>query len=316
MHEDASQPQNDLFVPSVSDAPSETESAVLAACDSWDAAALAQEAALNGYRQLLDDVQALEARHQREHRGNSGTLDLDVKALLDERCTAILDDLIARASKRFSAYGATLEIDATEATLLFLPSTGRHAHLSRGEIERRRRMFSPVALANYLKAKYQSSGAALSLQEAATRLVAWLPFGRRFNAATRTDNASTTFSIYVANEDPYSGRKEQYQLSYDERFDRQNSVRHGARDLVVFLAWANGEPDLRPGDRADLSELNAWLDRDGAYDSRFKIAVGPVVLQFFKNKLDIKFSARVAERLNLFLTEFAGDALASAIARR
>jgi hypothetical protein len=282
-----------------------------------DADAQLFEIALQDFRRTVADVERLLQAHRNTQGRFAGTIKFAAEALIDERCSEVFDEVLDMASEAFGGYGNRIEIDQRTARDLFFPTEDHCAsRLARAASARTRSELSPVALWRFLKGRYRNTGKNQALCETAQRIVHRFPFGWRFNDSVKTTAAATTFSVAILTEKPTRSDCA-FQLDCRDRYNVTGSLRHVIRDLAVFLAWAQGDHTIPREIQSDVDAIHDWMfHENGRFDSRFKQQVGPLTLQWFKDKVDFRFQAPLAEKLNLFLTEYAGAALAAAMEKR
>lgn len=315
--------QIDLF--GASPTPAENEEHVAAAGepafeDPGERDARAYEASLDDFRRTVHAMASQLQEHRSQHGRFAGTFEFSPEDRISERTKAIFEAMINMASESFGAYGNPIEIDSADAHERFFPVDDyRDSRLARAMKEAKRANFSPVALWQYLTSRYRASGRNQALSESAARIVHQFPFGRLFDDYVKVTPSATTFGVTIWTEKPGKHVSNcAFQLGYRHTMIGESKNLHSLMcDLAVFLAWAHNESEIRREFQSDVATIRDWLFHgQGCFDSRFKQQLGPITLQWFKDKVEFRFPAPLAEKLNLFLTEYAGEALASMMAKR
>lgn len=310
MKDDQSSTRNDL--PDVEECPPPPEPTAVCDVHPFDTTAARYEAAYNAFKTLLQDQATAIARYNSEWPEIGGEIDIDHEKAIHTYGNLIIDALIDEASTAFGVRGQSIPIDRLDIRELFWPHVPYDERDDETSVARRtREQFSPVAIWAYLKRTYRGQGRTLALEAAAKALVHWLPFDGT-GVIARNEKA-VTFSTWINTSTPsrfVSARS--FELAVHNRAD--GPINRAFRAFAVFFEET---PDLGVPKHQlsqDLARIGDFFFQErGCFDSRFKLSIGPITLMFFKSKIDVIVPLIVAEKLNLFLSEYASEALQRAI---
>lgn len=256
------------------------------------------------YKQFVTDLGATVGRQQALERslfGSSLTKDVDTVCVGDIGRLAV-EHLVRRARREFAPTGTTLEIKTFDV----LEATGQ-ADWEEKFRDRRWRKENPDAMPeldldriwHYLENTYGGeNGRKAGLRQQAKLIVKEFNLGEDAELKRTSSHVSCFLRVWSETCD-YGEGKGRYRASYQS----------GQRLSDLFRALACF------AEYAELDALSIQLapsrhqigDHYTYYDLRQKHTFPGLEIVFFKSKWEYKFSHDVAEKLMLFLGEFAAD---------
>ena len=283
-----------------------------------DSVVLTRERAWYGYLDLIDDLKRRRCEFNAAYGSNGFTFpalnDDEVREQIEAHAKEAITRLVTEASGAFGFAGRDQSIPLGDIFERFWPEARERRQWRDRVKSSDPRKLSLVDVWRYLKANHRGAGRDQALRTAAEDIIRQLPFRHyeRSKGRIRTEGAFTVFKVYLsASKKSYGCGEGAYQLTYHHKGFPELDA------FGVFLAWSEDSEEMPADYGRDLSAFRGWIQsNDGCFDSRTRRQIGPIGLQFFKSDLEYRFPQALAQRLNLFLTQFANQQLAEALAER